>query len=179
MLASMRFLKKFRGEAQLFTWLYRITTNKVSNYYSKENKHNNAHFSFNDCSFANEDSEAEISSAELKYLDSNPDSFNRFNPEHLCRMDETKDILLEGIHKVERQATTDGFTDAFTRFTAEDVSYEELANDHGGEHKVGTIRSRISRTRERYAENIGPKLGYSKEEALELLKPAGWSIKAK
>jgi len=129
---AYRALKKFRGDSQFYTWLYRIAVNTAKNYLVARNRRPPA----NDVDAA--DADYYEGSDRLKDIDS---------PENLLYRDELEAVVDHAIRDLPEDLRT-----AVTLREFEGLSYEEIAEVM--DCPVGTVRSRIFRAREAIDEKV-------------------------
>jgi RNA polymerase sigma-70 factor (ECF subfamily) len=160
-----RALPNFKGDSQFYTWLFRIAVNGSCNFHAREKrKRRRLHDSFEYSSEAY--SNGELDDSGNGYLmnetfKSSPGLFYEFEPEYSLRYDQLREILLQAIEDVEAEATKPGYTRPFVMFTFEGISnYEEIAENEG--ISIGTVKSRINRTREKVAHKVELRGGLEK-----------------
>ncbi len=146
-------LKRFRGDAQLSTWLYRVVSNVFYDFRKREQRHQ--HLSLEVTS--DEDEEP----AERPIPDEGIDL-----EEHVLEQ-ERRRVLMEAIAKL-----PDYQRQVVVLFHIEEQPYEEIARMTG--LPLGTVKSRLNRARtalrellEPYRELFGVEVGHITEMAQE------------
>ena len=132
---ALRGIKGFRGDAQIGTWLYRITVNTWKNRVRAE-KRRKTHFHFSLFGSKNQD-EDEQKTIELE--DHTP------TPEQQFQLNEDQKSLFEALNHLEEDEKT-----IVVLKDIEDKSYDEIS--HILELNVGTVKSRLSRARQHLRE---------------------------
>jgi RNA polymerase sigma-70 factor (ECF subfamily) len=128
-------LKRFRGEAQLSTWLYRIVQNVYFDFHKREQRHQHMPL--------------EISSDEDEEPMELPIPDESFDMDEYLLEQERQRVLREAIDKLpdyQRVVTI--------LFHVEQLSYEEIAAATG--LPLGTIKSRLNRARAALRELLEP-----------------------
>ncbi|MEN3001298.1 MAG: sigma-70 family RNA polymerase sigma factor [Armatimonadota bacterium] len=128
-------LKRFRGESQLSTWLYRIVQNVYFDFYKREQRHQHLPL--------------EIPSEEGEEPMELPIPDERFDMEEYLLEMERQRVLREAFEKLpdyQRVVTI--------LFHVEQLSYEEIAAVTG--LPLGTIKSRLNRARATLRELLEP-----------------------
>jgi RNA polymerase sigma-70 factor (ECF subfamily) len=128
-------LKRFRGEAQLSTWLYRIVQNVYYDFHKREQRHQHLPL--------------EISSDEDEEPMELPIPDESFDMDEYLLEQERQRVLREAIDKLpdyQRVVTI--------LFHVEQLSYEEIAAATG--LPLGTIKSRLNRARATLRELLEP-----------------------
>jgi RNA polymerase sigma-70 factor, ECF subfamily len=128
-------LKRFRGEAQLSTWLYRIVQNVYFDFYKREQRHQHLPL--------------EISSDDDEEPMELPIPDESFDMDEYLLEQERQRVLREAIDKLpdyQRVVTI--------LFHVEQLSYEEIAAATG--LPLGTIKSRLNRARAALRELLEP-----------------------
>ncbi len=119
-------LKRFRGDAQLSTWLYRIVQNVYYDFYKREQRHQHLPLEIS----SDEDDEP----MELPIPDESVDL-----DEQLLEMERQR-VLREAIERLPDYQRV-----VMILFHVEQLSYEEIAEITG--LPLGTIKSRLNRAR--------------------------------
>ncbi len=128
-------LKRFRGDAQLSTWLYRIVQNVYFDFYKRERRHQHLPLEI--------PSEEDDEPLELPIADESIDL-----DEHLLEQERQR-VLREAIDQL-----PDYQRIVVLLFHEEQLSYEEIAAVTG--LPLGTIKSRLNRARATLRELLEP-----------------------
>lgn len=137
---AYRALPSFRGEAQFYTWLYRIAVNTAKKALLDLKKQPTA----NEFYFADDQQNSETFSAEDRLIDiTTPET--AYVAKQIA---ETVNKAIDGLPEELKQAITFREIDG--------MSYEEIAEVM--DCPVGTVRSRIFRAREAIAKKLQPHL---------------------
>lgn len=129
-LSALRGIKKFRGDAELKTWLFRIAVNESRNrfrWWKRRNRQNTISI------------DATVGKAETPL--SETFSSRSPNPEENALRQERESVLKKAL-----LALPDVFREAIILCDIEGLSYEEIA--HALEINIGTVKSRIARGRD-------------------------------
>ena len=137
---AYRALPKFRGEAQFYTWLYRIAVN-TSKKFLLEMKRDPT---VSQSAFARSDDEDETFSARNEPISDE-------TPETVFAAKEIANVVNEAM-----MALPEDLRQAITLREIEGMSYEEIAQLMAC--PIGTVRSRIFRAREAISAKVGPLL---------------------
>jgi RNA polymerase sigma-70 factor (ECF subfamily) len=137
---AYRALHQFRGDAQFYTWLYRIAVNTAKRFLLKL-KHDPA-----------------ISQSSLQSNDEDDETFQRRNEPST---DETPESMLAAKEigqavNAAMEALPDDLKQALTLREIDGLSYEEIAEVMNC--PLGTVRSRIFRAREAVSGKVKPML---------------------
>lgn len=139
-------LADFRGDAQFYTWLYRIAVNAAKKHLMAQSRE------------AHTVSMVDIDSAHETFLaqpDSHTQSIDPATPESILASQELAQALEQALSSLPQ-----GQREAITLREIEGMSYEEIAS--AMDSPVGTVRSRIFRAREEIARLIHPFLNPSR-----------------
>ena len=129
---AYRALANFRGDAQFYTWLYRIAINTAKNHLvAKSRRPPNTDKDINDGEFSE-------NSVVLEAED---------QPETLLARDQLQSVILAAVDDLQEDLRT-----ALMLREFDGLSYEEIAEIMAC--PVGTVRSRIFRARETIEKNI-------------------------
>jgi RNA polymerase sigma-70 factor (ECF subfamily) len=128
-------LRRFRGDSQLSTWLYRIVQNVYFDFYKREQRHQHLPLEIP----SDEDEE----SMELPIAD------EKANLEEIVLERERQRVLREAIEKLPDYQRV-----VMILFHVEGLSYEEIAAVTG--LPLGTIKSRLNRARASLRELLEP-----------------------
>ncbi len=128
-------LKRFRGEAQLSTWLYRIVSNVYFDFRKREGRHQHLPL--------------EIPSEEDEEMMDRPIPTERDDPNEYVLEQERHRVLMEAINQL-----PDYQRAIVILFHVEDRPYEEIAKITG--LPLGTIKSRLNRARSALRELLEP-----------------------
>ena len=139
-------LADFRGDAQFYTWLYRIAVNAAKKHLMAQSRE--AHT----VSMVDIDSAHETFHAQP---DSHTQSIDPATPESILASQELAQALEQALSSLPQ-----GQREAITLREIEGMSYEEIAS--AVDSPVGTVRSRIFRAREEIARLIHPFLNPSR-----------------
>lgn len=131
-------LKRFRGDSQFYTWLYRITINTIKNYLSYQN----THVSLRDLSLNDE----ELGLYWLKQI-----PIDGATPETTALESEAESLLLTTIKSMPKELRT-----SLLLRDLQGLSYLEIATAMNC--PIGTVRSRIFRARNIVMQIIMPKI---------------------
>lgn len=129
-LSALKAVKKFRGEADLKTWLYRIAINKSRNrfrWWQRRRRDNTISL------------DAPYGESEKPLSETVPGDFS--NPEQETLRREREKLLVKALNDL-----PDIFREAIVLCDIEGFSYEEIAQTL--EINIGTVKSRIARGRE-------------------------------
>lgn len=129
-LSALKAIKKFRGEADLKTWLFRIAVNESRNrfrWWKRRNRHNTISF------------DAPIGETEVPLSESF--SSDLPNPEENTLRHEREQVLKKALLEL-----PDVFRETIILCDIEGLSYEEIAQTL--EINIGTVKSRIARGRD-------------------------------
>ncbi len=129
-LSALKAIKKFRGEADLKTWLFRIAVNESRNrfrWWKRRNRHNTISF------------DAPIGETETPLSESF--SSDLPNPEENTLRHEREKVLKKALLEL-----PDVFREAIILCDIKGLSYEEIAQTL--EINIGTVKSRIARGRD-------------------------------
>ncbi|TAN10784.1 MAG: RNA polymerase sigma factor RpoE [Burkholderiaceae bacterium] len=139
---AWRALPQFRGDAQFYTWLYRIAVNtaKKSLLELKRNP------IITDTALHPTDTDGETSAAETELISESTPESELSAREIASAVDAALDDLSEDLRR------------AITLREIEGLSYEEIAEVMGC--PIGTVRSRIFRAREAISEKVKPLLSH-------------------
>ena len=135
-LRAYRALPQFRGEAQFYTWLYRIAVNTAKNYLTAQGRR---------------PPDMDVDSADAELQDGADAMRELANPENLMLSDEIRREVMQTLEGLPEDLRT-----AITLREIEGMSYEEIAVIM--DCPVGTVRSRIFRAREAIDKRIQPLL---------------------
>lgn len=125
-------LDNFRGDSEMYTWLYRIATN-VSMNYLKNHRHDNAQVELNE---------------NTELLMNNDDTIT---PENIASDEELKQLILSLIKEMPAD-----LRDTLMLREIDGLSYAEIAKKEA--IPLGTVRSRIFRAREVLSHKLKPLL---------------------
>ena len=137
---AYRALPKFRGEAQFYTWLYRIAVNTAKKFLLEMKRDPTVSQS----AFARSDDEDETFSARNEPISDE-------TPETVFAAKEIANVVNEAM-----MALPEDLRQAITLREIEGMSYEEIAQLMAC--PIGTVRSRIFRAREAISAKVGPLL---------------------
>ena len=137
---AWRALHQFRGDAQFYTWLYRIGINTAKNYLVSQGRR-----APTSTSFDSEEAENFEDGDQLRDINT---------PERLMMTRQIGETVDEAMAALPEELRT-----AIMLRELEGLSYEEIANIM--ECPIGTVRSRIFRAREAVAERLRPLLDTS------------------
>jgi RNA polymerase sigma-70 factor (ECF subfamily) len=139
---AWRALPQFRGDAQFYTWLYRIAVNtaKKSLLELKRNP------IITDTALHPTDNDSETSTAETELISESTPESELSAREIASAVDAALDDLSEDLRR------------AITLREIEGLSYEEIADVM--DCPIGTVRSRIFRAREAISEKVKPLLSH-------------------
>ncbi len=129
-LSALKAIKKFRGEADLKTWLFRIAINESRNRFRWWKRRRRDQTISLDVTIADSDTPF-----------SEKFSSKALNPEETALRGERAKLLRDALH-----ALTDIFREAVVLCDIEGLSYEEIAQTL--EVNIGTVKSRIARGRD-------------------------------
>lgn len=129
-------LKRFRGDSQFYTWLYRITINTIKNYLSYQNRH----VSLRDLSLNDE----ELGLYWLKQI-----PIDGVTPETQALEGEAESLLLTTLKSMSKELRT-----SLLLRDLQGLSYVEIAAAMNC--PIGTVRSRIFRARNIVMQIISP-----------------------
>ncbi len=142
-------LKRFRGDAQLSTWLYRVVSNVFYDFRKREQRHQ--HLSL------------EVPNEEDEEPAERPIPDERIDLEEHALQQERRRVLMEAIAKL-----PDYQRQVVVLFHIEEQPYEEIARMTG--LPLGTVKSRLNRARaalrellEPYRELFGVEEGHTTE----------------
>jgi RNA polymerase sigma-70 factor (ECF subfamily) len=130
---AYRALPRFRGDSAFYTWLYRIAVNTAKNHLAAQRRRPM------DIELDLQDPDQYGLHAKLKETDT---------PEAVSLSDELQEILERAI-----QALPDDLRTAIVLRELDGMSYEEIAQTM--DCPVGTVRSRIFRTRDAIGKKVG------------------------
>lgn len=139
---AWRALPQFRGDAQFYTWLYRIAVNTAKKSLL-ELKRNPV---ITDTALHPTDSDSETSAAETELISESTPESELSAREIASAVDAALDDLSEDLRR------------AITLREIEGLSYEEIADVM--DCPIGTVRSRIFRAREAISEKVKPLLSH-------------------
>ena len=128
--SALKAIKKFRGEADLKTWLFRIAVNESRNrfrWWKRRNRHNTISF------------DAPVGETETPLSESF--SSDLPNPEENTLRHEREKVLKKALLEL-----PDVFRETIILCDIEGLSYEEIAQTL--EINIGTVKSRIARGRD-------------------------------
>ncbi len=128
-------LKRFRGDAQLSTWLYRVVSNVYFDFRKREARHQHLPL--------------EIPSEEDDELMERPIPDERNDPNDYVLEQERHRVLMEAIQQLPEYQRA-----IVVLFHIEDRPYEEIAQITG--LPLGTIKSRLNRARNALRELLEP-----------------------
>ena len=134
---AYRALPKFRGDAQFYTWLYRIAINTAKNYLMARSRRPPG------SDIDVQDAENFDSATALKDIE---------NPENQLFGEELRQVVQRAIGQLPEDLRT-----AVTLREFDGLSYEEIADVM--DCPVGTVRSRIFRARESIDKQLAPLMG--------------------
>lgn len=135
----------FRGESEVYTWLYRIVANMAKSRLAKERR-------VRTISLADMESIDEKANEGYSYMLSSHDELtSNLTPEHIIECDKTKEKIIECLSNM-----SDAHRDAFLMREVEGLTYEEMAAAEG--IPVGTVKSRLFVAREHLAESLERKI---------------------
>ncbi len=137
---AYRALPKFRGEAQFYTWLYRIAVNTAKKFLLEMKRDPTVSQS----AFVRSDDEDETFSARNEPISDE-------TPETVFAAKEIANVVNEAM-----MALPEDLRQAITLREIEGMSYEEIAQLMAC--PIGTVRSRIFRAREAISAKVGPLL---------------------
>lgn len=129
-LSALKAIKKFRGEADLKTWLFRIAINESRNrfrWWKRRRREKTVSL------------DAPVGESETSFGETF--SSGSKNPEENLLQREREDFLLSALNKL-----PESFREAVILCDVEGMSYEEIASVLG--INLGTVKSRIARGRE-------------------------------
>ncbi len=127
---AFKAIKKFRGDAELKTWLFRIAVNQSKNHFRWWKRRKREKTVSLDAPIGNSDTPM-----------SETFSTNSLNPEETTLQNEREKFLKEALKEL-----PDIFREAVILCDIEGLSYEEISNVL--EINMGTVKSRIARGRE-------------------------------
>ena len=131
---AYRALHQFRGDAQFYTWLYRIAVNTAKNYLTSQGRRPPS---------------SDVEADEAEYYGGGEALQEVATPENLALTDEIKRTVFSAIEALPEDLRT-----AITLREMEGLSYEEIAEIM--DCPVGTVRSRIFRAREAIDKKLKP-----------------------
>lgn len=123
---AYRALPRFRGESQLYTWLYRIAVNTAKNYLVARSRR---------------PPQSDVDLADAEYYAGSDKLKDVGSPENQLFRDELEAVINQAIEELPEDLRT-----AVTLREYEGLSYEDIAEVM--DCPVGTVRSRIFRGRE-------------------------------
>ena len=135
-LKAYRALPGFRGESAFYTWLYRIAINTAKNYLVAQGRRPPG---------------SDIDAQEAEQFDGQSLLKEYETPERLLLKDEIEATVFQAIEDL-----PDDLRTAITLREFEGMSYEEIAQTMGC--PIGTVRSRIFRSREAIDKKLRPLL---------------------
>ena len=132
-LRAYRSISGFRGEATFHTWLYRIAINVIRTHYQRQMTQISANLD-DDCEYD-------------AFNDDFRTQFDLETPESKLACKQIATAVSSALERLRPE-----FRTAFTLHQVDGLSYQEIADRMGC--PIGTVRSRISRTRETIAERL-------------------------
>lgn len=133
---AFRALPNFRGDAQFYTWLYKIAVNTAKNHLVARNRRPPTD---------------DIDAGDAEQYASGERLRETSTPEHEALRDEIERMVMRTVDALPEELRV-----AITLREVEGLSYEEIAERMGC--PIGTVRSRIFRAREAIDTNINPLL---------------------
>ena len=134
---AYRALPNFRGDAQFYTWLYRIAVNTAKNHLVATKRRPPT---------------ADIAADEAEHLSGGSRLHDHDTPEHELLRQEIEQAVSDAV-----AALPDELRQAITLREVDGLSYEEIAQLM--QCPIGTVRSRIFRAREAIDNELRPLLG--------------------
>jgi len=131
---AYRAIGKFRGDAQFYTWLYRIAVNTAKNQL---------------VSMGRRPPTDDVNAEDAEHYDLDSALKDRATPEREAMREEIERAILAAMAALPQELRT-----AITLREVEGLSYEEIAQ--AMDCPIGTVRSRIFRAREAIDERIKP-----------------------
>jgi RNA polymerase sigma-70 factor (ECF subfamily) len=141
-LRAWRALPGFRGDAQFYTWLYRIAVNTAKNHLVAQKRRPPT------ADIAAEDAEQHAGAGRLHDHDT---------PEHELLRQEIEQAVSDTVAGLPGE-----LREAITLREVDGLSYEEIAARMGS--PIGTVRSRIFRAREAIDQRLRPLLGHDENK---------------
>jgi len=135
---AYRALKNFRGDAQFYTWLYRIAINTAKNHL---------------VAMGRRPPSGDIDAQDAEQYEGQSGLKEYATPERLLLTDEIRETVFTAIEEL-----PDDLRTAITLRELEGLSYEDIAHAMGC--PIGTVRSRIFRAREAIDKRLRPLLDH-------------------